>query len=121
MDYITQQPNVSFVWGNHDMAWLGACLGHYALICQVLRISLRYRRLMQLEEGYGIPVEPLDLLARTVYPNDPATTFETKGTGMREKSVMARMHKAAAVMQFKLEGQMIARHPEWQMEQPARL
>jgi fructose-1,6-bisphosphatase III len=116
MDYITQQPNVSFVWGNHDMVWLGACLGHYALICQVLRISLRYRRLMQLEEGYGIPVEPLDLLARTVYPNDPATTFETKGTGMREKSVMARMQKAAAIMQFKLEGQMIARHPEWQME-----
>jgi fructose-1,6-bisphosphatase-3 len=116
MDYVTQQPNVSFVWGNHDMAWLGACLGHYALICQVLRISLRYRRLTQLEEGYGIPVEPLDLLARTVYPNDPATTFDTKGTGMREKIVMARMQKAAAIMQFKLEGQMIARHPEWQME-----
>jgi fructose-1,6-bisphosphatase-3 len=116
MDYITQQPNVAFVWGNHDMAWLGACLGHYALICQVLRISLRYRRLTQLEEGYGIPVEPLDLLVRTVYPNDPATSFETKGTGMREKSMMARMQKAAAIMEFKLEGQMIARHPEWQMD-----
>jgi len=116
MDYLMQQPNVSFVWGNHDMAWLGACLGDRALICQVLRISLRYRRLMQLEEGYGIPVEPLDLLARTVYGNDPAVHFETKGTGMREKSVMARMQKAAAVMQFKLEGQMIARHPEWLME-----
>ena len=116
MDYITQQPNVAFVWGNHDMAWLGACLGHYALICQVLRISLRYRRLTQLEEGYGIPVEPLDLLARTVYPNDPATGFETKGTGLREKSVMARMQKAAAIMQYKLEGQMIALHPEWQMD-----
>jgi fructose-1,6-bisphosphatase-3 len=116
MDYLMQQPNVSFVWGNHDMAWLGACLGDRALICQVLRISLRYRRLMQLEEGYGIPVEPLALLARTVYGNDPAVHFEPKGTGMREKSVMARMQKAAAVMQFKLEGQMIARHPEWQME-----
>jgi fructose-1,6-bisphosphatase-3 len=116
MDYLMQQPNVSFVWGNHDMAWLGACLGDRALICQVLRISLRYRRLMQLEEGYGIPVEPLALLARTVYGNHPAVHFEPKGTGMREKSVMARMQKAAAVMQFKLEGQMIARHPEWQME-----
>jgi fructose-1,6-bisphosphatase-3 len=116
MDYLIQQPNVSFVWGNHDMAWLGACLGHHALICQVLRISLRYSRLMQLEEGYGIPVQPLDLLARTVYANDPAIHFETKGTGMREKSMMARMQKAAAIMQFKLEGQMIARHPEWGME-----
>src|SRR5260370_15980972 len=116
MDYLMQQPNVSFVWGNHDMAWLGACLGDRALICQVLRISLRYRRLMQLEEGYGIPVEPLALLARTAYGNDPAIHFETKGTGMREQSVMARMQKEAAVMQFQLAGQMTARHPEWQME-----
>src|SRR3984893_69844 len=116
VDYLMQQPNVSFVWGNHDVAWLGACLGHEALICHVLRISLRYRRISQLEEGYGIPIEPLDLLARTGYANDPAAGFEVKGTGMREKVMMARMQKAAAVMQFKLEGQVIARHPEWHME-----
>jgi fructose-1,6-bisphosphatase-3 len=116
VDYLMQQPNVSFVWGNHDAAWLGACLGHEALICHVLRISLRYRRLSQLEEGYGIPIEPLDLLVRTVYADDPASGFEVKGTGMREKIMMARMQKAAAIMQFKLEGQLIARHPEWQME-----
>src|SRR6202048_1440320 len=116
MDYLMQQPNVSFVWGNHDVAWLGACLGHHALICQVLRISLRYRRLMQLEEGYGIPIEPLDLLARTVYADDPATSFKVKGTGMGDNIMMARMQKAAAIMQFKLEGQLIARHPEWHMD-----
>jgi len=116
VEYLMQQPNVSFVWGNHDAAWLGACLGHEALICHVLRISLRYRRLSQLEEGYGIPIEPLDLLVRTVYANDPASGFEVKGTGMREEVMMARMQKAAAIMQFKLEGQLIARHPEWQME-----
>jgi len=116
MDYLVQQPNVSFVWGNHDVEWLGACLGHRALICQVLRISLRYRRLSQLEEGYGIPVQPLEVLARTVYADDPAEYYETKGTGLREKSMMARMQKAAAIMQFKLEGQMIARHPEWKLE-----
>jgi fructose-1,6-bisphosphatase-3 len=116
VDYLMQQPNVSFVWGNHDMAWLGACLGHEALLCQVLRISLRYRRLMQLEEGYGIPIEPLDLLARTVYADDPATSFQVKATGMRENIKMARMQKAAAIMQFKLEGQVIARHPEWHMD-----
>jgi fructose-1,6-bisphosphatase III len=116
VDYLMQQPNVSFVWGNHDMAWLGACLGHEALICQVLRVSLRYRRLLQLEEGYGIPVEPLDLLARTVYADDPATCFQVKGMGMRDNVMMARMQKAAAVMQFKLEGQVIARNPDWHMD-----
>jgi len=116
VDYLMQQPNVSFVWGNHDMAWLGACLNHETLICQVLRISLRYRRLSQLEEGYGIPVEPIDRLARTIYAEDPATSFETKGKGTRENVRMARMQKAVAIMQLKLEGQVIARHPEWQME-----
>ncbi len=116
VDYLMQQPRVSFVWGNHDVAWLGACLGHEALICQVLRISLRYRRLRQLEEGYGIPVTPLDLLARVAYADDPAACFTVKGTGTRDAGTLARMQKAAAVMQFKLEGQAIARHPEWQLD-----
>ena len=116
VEYLMQQPDVAFVWGNHDMAWLGACLGHEALICHVLRVSLRYRRLTQLEEGYGIPVQPLEVLARSVYGNDPATCFHGKGTGMRETETIARMQKAAAVMEFKLEGQMLERHPEWQME-----
>lgn len=116
VDYLMQQPNVSFVWGNHDMAWLGACLGHEALVCHVMRVSLRYRRLLQLEEGYGIPVVSLDALARKVYRDDPAECFGTKGTGMREKLSMARMQKAVAVMQWKLEGQVIASHPEWKME-----
>lgn len=116
VEYLMRQPNVAFVWGNHDMAWLGACLGHEALICHVLRVSLRYRRLSQLEEGYGIPVQPLEVLVRKVYADDPATCFASKSTGMREKVTIARMQKAAAVMQFKLEGQLLARHPEWEME-----
>src|SRR5580700_3324629 len=116
MDYLMQQPNVSFVWGNHDMEWLGACLGHRALICQVLRISLRYRRLSQLEEGYGIPVQPLEHLVRAVYKDDPAQCFVPRGEGLRDKIMMARMQKAAAVLQFKLEGQLFARNPEWGLE-----
>src|SRR5258708_17821622 len=66
MDYLMQHPNDSFVWGNHDMEWLVACLGHRALICPGLQISCGYRRLSQLEEGYGIPVQPLEVLARTM-------------------------------------------------------
>jgi fructose-1,6-bisphosphatase-3 len=116
VDYLMAQPNVSFVWGNHDMAWLGACLGDEALIAQVLRISLRYRRLTQLEEGYGIPVQPLEVLARTVYGHDPATAFLPTETGMREATMIARMQKAAAILQFKLEGQKIERHPEWHLD-----
>lgn len=113
VDYLMQQPKVSFVWGNHDVLWLGACLGSETLICTVLRVSLRYRRFFQLEEGYGIPLAPLEFLAREIYGDDPAECFMPKGEGSRETISVARMQKAAAVMQFKLEGQLIARHPEW--------
>ncbi|MGJ8634877.1 MAG: fructose-bisphosphatase class III [Luteolibacter sp.] len=113
VDYLMQQPNVSFVWGNHDIVWLGACLGQEAMICITLRISLRYRRLFQLEEGYGIPMIPLEDLAREIYGDDPADCYMPKGEGMRDTTLVARMQKAVAIMQWKLEGQVIASHPEW--------
>lgn len=116
IDYLTEQPNVSITWGNHDALWMGACLGHEALIASVVRISLRYRRLSQLEEGYGLIMSPLEKLARTVYADDPAEKFKTRGTGLREDLLMAQMQKAIAIMQFKLEGQVSRQHPEWGME-----
>jgi len=116
IEYLRRQPNVSFTWGNHDAAWIGAALGQEALIAHVLRISIRYRRLSQLEEGYGITLQPLEHLVRTAYKDDSAEFFQPKGTGLRETETMARMQKAAAVMQWKLEGQTIARHPEWQLD-----
>ncbi len=116
IDYLSEQPNVSFTWGNHDVLWMGACLGQEALIATVLRVSLRYRRLSQLEEGYGLIITPLERLARAVYADDPCERFKTKGAGLRDDLLMARMQKAIAVIQFKLEGQTIRRHPEWEME-----
>ncbi|PYS94041.1 MAG: fructose-bisphosphatase class III [Acidobacteria bacterium] len=117
IDYLMEQPHVAFTWGNHDASWMGACLGQEALIATVLRISLRYRRLSQLEEGYGLIITPLEKLARTVYADDPAECFKTKGTGLRDDLLMARMQKAIAIIQFKLEGQTSRRHPEWQFEE----
>jgi fructose-1,6-bisphosphatase-3 len=116
VDYLGLQPNVSFIWGNHDISWLGASLGHEALICLVLRISLRYRRLGQLDEGYSVPLTPLEHLARTVYADDPAEFFMPKGEGLRPAIVVARMQKAAAIMQQKLEGRMIERNPHWGLD-----
>ncbi|MGH7965155.1 MAG: fructose-bisphosphatase class III, partial [Candidatus Binatia bacterium] len=113
---IRRQPHVSITWGNHDAAWMGACLGQEALIAHVLRVSLRYRRLSQLEEGYGITLQPLEHLVRTVYADDPAQCFKPRGSGLREELMIARMQKAAAIMQFKLDGQTIARNPELEME-----
>jgi fructose-1,6-bisphosphatase III len=115
VDYLRQQPNVSFIWGNHDAAWLGASLGNPALMFHVLRISLRYRRMSQVDEGYSIPWTPLEHLAQTVYGGDPASGFFPKASGMRPDVLVARMQKAAAIMQFKLEGEQIDRHPEWEL------
>jgi fructose-1,6-bisphosphatase-3 len=116
VDYMMRQPNVAITWGNHDAAWMGACLGQEALIAHVLRISTRYRRLSQLEEGYGITMQPLEHLVRSVYADDPARCFVPRGTGLRETVQMARMQKAAAIMQFKLEGQTIERNPEFDLD-----
>lgn len=116
IDYIMRQPNVGITWGNHDVSWMGACLGQEACIATVMRISLRYRRLSQLEEGYGIPAAPLEKLARTIYGEDPATRFACKGEGLRDPLLMARMQKAMSIIQFKLEGQAVLRNPEYKME-----
>lgn len=116
IDFISQQPRVSIVWGNHDTSWMGACLGQQACIALVTRISLRYGRTTQLEEGYGISLEPLEKLAQTVYGSDPATCFECKDPGGKDPLLLARMQKAAAVMQFKLEAQTVDRNPHFGLE-----
>jgi len=81
-----------------------------------LRVSLRYRRMFQLEEGYGILTKALEQLAEQVYGDDPAEYFLPKRGGERDEVLIARMQKAISVIQFKLEGQMVQRHPEWDME-----
>ena len=115
IDFLMRQPNVSVLWGNHDAEWMGACLGQEALIATVLRFSSRYRRFSQLEEGYGILLEPIENLAREVYGNDPCAQFKLVGTGLRDDLLMARIQKAAAIMQFKAEAHAINRHPEWNL------
>jgi len=117
IDYLIHQPNVSLVWGNHDAIWMGACLGQRALIATVLRISLRYLRMFQIEEGYGLLTKAIEVLTAKVYGDDPATHFKAKRTGQRDSEEVARMQKAISIIQFKLEGQVIERHPEWHMDE----
>jgi fructose-1,6-bisphosphatase-3 len=115
-EILMRQPRVSMLWGNHDMLWIGAHLGHEPTMLTCLRFSVRYRRLSQLEEGYGVMMAPLERLVRQVYADDPAERFAAKGEGFRDALTIARMQKAVAVMQFKAEGRMLARRPEWGLE-----
>ncbi|HVV85701.1 MAG TPA: fructose-bisphosphatase class III [Kofleriaceae bacterium] len=121
IDLLVEQPDVVITWGNHDADWMAACLGHRPAIATVIRLSLRYRRIAQLEEGYGISIDPVERLAREAYADDPATAFATKAEGLRDSTLMSRMQKAIAIVQFKLEGALFRRRPEWGLEQRALL
>ena len=109
--------SVDVQWGNHDIVWMGAA-GSLACIANVVRMSARYGNLDTLEEGYGINLIPLATFALEQYKNTSEafaikynTDYNTKDLGMDMK-----MHKAMAVIQFKLEGQIIKRRPEFMME-----
>lgn len=122
MDMLQNYHHWDITWGNHDMLWMGAAAGNDACICSVIRISLRYANLTTLEEGYGINMVPLATLAMDAYADDPCTEFRPILSGeaenLNEKSIRltAQMHKAIAVMQFKLEAQLYEKHPEWKMQ-----
>ena len=108
-------------WGNHDILWMGASAGNDACICNVIRLSLRYANLTTLEEGYGINLMPLATFALETYGDDPCEEFLPHTLGkntMDEKTriLTARMHKAIAVLQFKVEAQLFHRNPEWEMD-----
>ena len=121
MDTMRKYHSWDMQWGNHDILWMGAAAGNDACICNVIRLSLRYGNLPTLEEGYGINLVPLATFAMETYKNDPCTEFIPKTTGgaslLDEKTLRltAQMHKAIAVIQFKVESQIIAKHPEWKM------
>ena len=121
MDTMRKYHSRDMQWGNHDILWMGAAAGNDACICNVIRLSLRYGNLPTLEEGYGINLVPLATFAMETYKNDPCTEFIPKTSGgasqLDEKTLRltAQMHKAIAVIQFKVESQIIAKHPEWKM------
>lgn len=122
LDLLQNYHHWDITWGNHDMLWMGAAAGNDACICSVIRISLRYANLATLEEGYGINMVPLATFAMDAYADDPCTEFRPILSGdaenLNEKSIRltAQMHKAIAVMQFKLEAQLYEKHPEWKMQ-----
>ena len=117
MDY----HSLDIQWGNHDILWMGAASGHGACIANVVRISARYNNLDTLENGYGINLIPLARFALDCYKDDPCELFTISGDvqeeDVRELDLNKKMHKAIAVIQFKLEGRLIRRRPDFGMEE----
>ena len=121
LDTLRQYHSWDIQWGNHDVLWMGASAGNDAGICNVLRLSLRYANLVTLEEGYGINLVPLATFALDTYGNDPCTEFipillKDSKIDEKNKQLIAKMHKAISIIQFKQEAAIFHRRKEWKME-----
>ena len=119
LDTLCQYHSVDVQWGNHDIVWMGAASGHLACIANVIRMAARYGNLDTLEEGYGINLIPLATFALDVYKDTDCEAFAIKYNtdyDTKDLSLDMKMHKAIAVLQFKLEGQLIMRRPEFDMQ-----
>ena len=120
MDTLASYHSWDIEWGNHDILWMGAASGNDACICNVIRIALRYSNMETLEDGYGINLVRLATFAMDTYADDPCTEFLPKVQEENEltdknMNLIAKMHKAISVIQFKIEAQIFNKHPEWGM------
>lgn len=118
LDFLMEYHDVDFQWGNHDIVWMGAATGNWACITNVLRMNISYNNFDMLEIGYGINLRPLAVMAESVYGDDPCEFFKPKRLEENkfdpiEDALAAKMNKAIAICQFKVEGQRIMAHPEY--------
>jgi fructose-1,6-bisphosphatase-3 len=121
LDTLIDYDRVDMQWGNHDILWMGAAAGSEACIADVIRISLRHGNVDTLEHGYGISLLPLASFAIDTYGDDPCQQFlprlpDEPDTSPDERRLEAQMHKAIAILQLKLEAQIILRRPYFRME-----
>ncbi len=122
METLCNYHHFDIVWGNHDIDWFGAAAGNRACMANVLRLSLRYGNLATLEDGYGINLLPLATFAMETYKDDPCELFGVKEMDKEsqhdEKTnrLIAQMHKAITIIQFKEEAKIIDRRPEFEMQ-----
>lgn len=121
MDTLIDYHSVDIQWGNHDMLWMAAAAGCKACIANVLRISLKYSNVDVIEDMYGINLLPLATFALRYYKEDPCINFipnlkEEECYVNNEEELIAKMHKAITIIQFKLEAEIIRRRKEFKMD-----
>lgn len=121
MDTLCNYHNFDIQWGNHDILWMGAAAGNDCCMANVIRMSMRYGNLATLEDGYGINLLPLATFAMDTYGDDTCDIYAPKmnfaDSSYNEKTIrlITQMHKAIAIIQFKLEADIINRRPEFEM------
>ena len=121
LDRLMNYHNVDIQWGNHDISWMGAAAGSLACIASTVTMSTKYCNFDCIEDGYGINMRPLTVFALETYADDPCECFIPRNPNrititQHDVNYWAKIHKAIAVIQFKLEGQLLAAHPEFGMQ-----
>ena len=121
METLCNYHHYDIQWGNHDVVWMGAAAGSRACVANVLRLCFRYANLETLEDGYGINLLPLTTFAIETYADDPCEAFRPRKNEYEtlpesQLALIAKMHKAIAIIQFKQEKQVIDRNPEFGMQ-----
>ena len=121
MEFLMKYHDVDFQWGNHDVVWMGAATGNWACIANLFRMNISYNNFDMLEIGYGLNLRALAIFAEKTYHDDPCEFFrpkviETSKYDPVDEELAAKMHKAIAICQFKIEGQRIKAHPEYNLE-----
>lgn len=121
MDELLTFPNVDFQWGNHDVAWMGACAGNTALIAACVADAIKYNNFDMLEDGYGINLRVLFEFAMETYGDDPCLYFKPRiyDDNIYDNITLeaaAKMHKAISIIRYKLDYALIERNPDINMD-----
>ena len=120
IDELMKYHSIDIQWGNHDIIWMGAASGSEACILNVIRICSRYHNLDILEDAYGINLRAITEYAMEEYKEESLPNFKPQNaekiSDLSTVELLAKIQKACAIIQFKLEGQLIKRHPEFKME-----
>lgn len=120
IDELMKYHSIDIQWGNHDIIWMGAASGSPACVFNVLRICARYNNLDILEDGYGINIRPLTEFAMEEYSKENGDIFKPQNSEKIENKtdidLLTKIQKAVAIIQFKLEAEVIKRNPEFNME-----
>ena len=119
LDSLMAHHQVDIQWGNHDVVWMGAAAGSPLCIMTVLKTTLAYNNLDTLEGGYGISLRQLERFAQSTYANSDVSRWIPHAdprTAAGDLNAAARMHKAVTVMMLKLEAQVIARNPDFDLQ-----
>ena len=119
LDSLMTHHQVDIQWGNHDVVWMGAAAGSPLCIMTVLKTTLAYNNLDTLEGGYGISLRRLERFAQHTYADSDVSRWlphADQRTAAGDLTAAARMHKAVTVMMLKLEAQVIARNPDFDLQ-----